>query len=361
MSMMHAGSPHTHASNSTGQVMRWVLFATLPGIATLTWLFGWGVLINVLFSAALGVMLEALVLRLRSRPLSPTLSDNSALVSGVLLGASLPSGSPWWLITVGMIAAIVVAKHLFGGLGHNPFNPAMVGYALLLISFPLPMTQWAAPHGLLGTETVSLGEALSHFLGLAAPTDAMTGATPLDAFKHKPETVLASEFWASEPLPPGTLKAWHNAALAWFIGGALLLYRRLISWHIPLAMLGSMILISGVMYAGDPSHHGTPLFHLLGGAAVFGAFFIATDPVSAATSRKGKLIYGACIGVLIMMIRRWGAYPDAVAFAVLLMNFAVPFIDYYTQPRTYGHAQANRGIGTGRNTRRIEKTEDGHE
>lgn len=358
MNLTHAGPPHTRPVSSTGQVMRWVLLATLPGIATLTWLFGWGVLINVLAAAGLAVALEALILSLRSRPLRLTLRDNSALVSGVLLGASLPPASPWWLIVVGMVAAIVVAKQLFGGLGQNPFNPAMVGYALLLIAFPLPMTQWAAPHGLLGIEAVSPGEALSHFLGLAAPADALTGATPLDAFKHKPATVLASEFWASEPLPPGTLNAWHSVALAWLAGGALLLYRRLISWHIPAAMLGSMLLISGVMYAGDPSHHGTPLFHLLGGAAVFGAFFIATDPVSAATSRKGKLIYGAGIGVLIMTIRRWGAYPDAVAFAVLLMNFAVPFIDYYTQPRTYGHARANRGIGTGRNTRRIDKDEE---
>ena len=344
MSLMHASSPHARAANSTGQIMRWVLLATLPGIAAQVWFFGWGILINVLFAAGAGVALEALILRLRSRPLGLTLRDNSALVTGVLLGVSLPPFAPWWLILVGMIAAIVVAKQLFGGLGQNPFNPAMVGYALLLIAFPVPMTQWAAPHGLFGPDALSLGESLGYFLGLASPADAMTGATPLDAFKHKPEAVLASEFWAGEPLSPGTLNAWHSVALAWLLGGALLLFKRIISWHIPAAMLGTIVLIATLMYASDPSHHGSPLFHLLGGAAIFGAFFIATDPVSAATSRKGKLYYAAGIGVLVMVIRILGSYPDAVAFAVLLMNFAVPFIDYYTQPRTYGHSQPNRGI-----------------
>nr|WP_297458599.1 electron transport complex subunit RsxD [uncultured Halomonas sp.] len=344
MSLMHASSPHSHAATSTGQIMRWVLIATLPGIAAQARFFGWGIVLNVLFAAGLGVLLEALILRLRSRPSSLTLRDNSALVTGVLLGVSLPPFVPWWLIAVGMVAAIVVAKQLFGGLGQNPFNPAMVGYALLLIAFPLPMTQWAAPHGLLGPEAISMGESLGYFLGLASPADAMTGATPLDAFKHKPEAILASEFWAGKPLPPGTLNAWHSVALAWLAGGALLLFKRIVSWHIPLSMLGAIALIATLMFAGDPSHHGSPLFHLLGGAAIFGAFFIATDPVSAATSRKGKLYYGAGIGILVMVIRTFGAYPDAVAFAVLLMNFAVPFIDYYTQPRTYGHNRPNRGI-----------------
>lgn len=344
MSLMHASSPHTRATTSTGRVMGWVLLATLPGILTATYYFGWGVLLNVLLAAMLGIMLEAGVLRLRQRPLGMALRDNSALVTGVLLGVSLPPLVPWWLILVGMVAAIVVAKHLFGGLGQNPFNPAMVGYALLLIAFPVEMTQWAAPHGLFGQEAISPGEALRHLLGLASPTDAMTGATPLDAFKHKGETLLASEFWASSPLPSGTLAAWQTTALAWLAGGGLLLFKRVITWHIPASMLGAIGLIATALYASDPSHHGSPLFHLLGGAAIFGAFFIATDPVSAATSRKGKLYYGAGIGVLIMLIRPAGAYPDAVAFAVLLMNFAVPLIDYYTQPRTYGHARPNRGI-----------------
>ncbi|MHB0774255.1 RnfABCDGE type electron transport complex subunit D [Halomonas sp. WWR20] len=347
MSLIHAGSSSAARPpipTSTARIMAWVLLATLPGIATLTWHFGWGVLINVLFAALTGVLLEATMLALRGRPVKVTLRDNSALVTGVLLGVALPPLVPWWLIVVGMAAAIVVAKHLYGGLGQNLFNPAMVGYALLLLAFPLAMTQWAPPHGLLGADAISLGQALGHVTGLSAPADAMTGATPLDAFKHKPATQMASEFWAGAPLPDGTLSAWQHAALAWLVGGGLLLYKRVIDWRIPVAMLGTLTLVASLLYAGEPSHHASPLFHLLGGASMFGAFFIATDPVSAATSRKGKWIYGIGIGLLVMLIRVYGAYPDAVAFAVLLMNFAVPFIDYYTQPRVYGHARPRRGI-----------------
>ncbi|WP_192034526.1 RnfABCDGE type electron transport complex subunit D [Halomonas sp. YLGW01] len=349
MSLMHQ-SQVSRQPAETGRVMGWLLLATLPGIAALSWHFGLGVLSNVLLAAGLGVGLEALVLRLRRRSLRPVLADNSALVTGVLLGASLPPGTSLWLIMVGMVAAIVVAKQLYGGLGQNPFNPAMVGYALLLISFPAAMTQWSAPHGLLGPEGLSPGDLLTRVIGIdtgldgSLTPDAWSGATPLDAFKHKPEALLASEFWATTPLPEGTQAAWRDVALAWLAGGALLLYKRLIGWQIPLSMLAAMGALATLLYAVDPSHHGSPAFHWLSGAAVFGAFFIATDPVSAATSRKGKLYYGAGIGMLVMVIREAGAYPDAVAFAVLLMNFAVPFIDYYTQPRTQGHARPNRGI-----------------
>ncbi|XKE47142.1 RnfABCDGE type electron transport complex subunit D [Halomonas organivorans] len=346
MSLMHADQSASRRPAATAGVMGWLLVATLPGIATLTWHFGWGVLTNVACAAALGVGLEAAMLRLRRRPVAPTLADNSALVSGVLLGASLPPGSAWWLILIGMVAAVVVAKQLYGGLGHNPFNPAMVGYALLLVSFPVPMSLWAAPTGLFGPEALTLGEVLRQFAGLV-PTetlDALSGATPLDAFKHKPAGVMAAEFWADSPLPEGALSAWHQVALAWLAGGLLLLYKRIIGWQIPMAMLATLTLVAALFYGASPSHQGSPLFHLLGGAAVFGAFFIATDPVSAATSRRGKLLYGAGIGALVMLIRPLGAYPDAVAFAVLLMNFAVPLIDYYTEPRVYGHAAATRGI-----------------
>ncbi|RTR06427.1 RnfABCDGE type electron transport complex subunit D [Halomonas nitroreducens] len=346
MSLMHTDQTAPRRPASTTAVMGWLLVATLPGIAALTWHFGWGVLTNLGFAAAAAIGLEATMLRLRHRPVAATLGDNSALVTAVLLGAALPPGSAWWLILIGMVAAIVVAKHLYGGLGHNLFNPAMVGYALLLVSFPGPMSLWPSPDGLLSPEARPLGEALHQLAGLTSleTRDALSGATPLDAFKHKPEALMASEFWADSPLPDGALAAWQQVALAWLAGGALLVYKRVIGWQIPVAMLGTLTLVATLLYAGNPSHQGSPLFHLLGGAAIFGAFFIATDPVSAATSRRGKLIYGAGIGALVMVIRPAGAYPDAVAFAVLLMNFAAPFIDYYSEPRVYGHPTATRGI-----------------
>ena len=343
MSMMHASGVKdamtTTAVPPTASLMRWVIAATLPGIATMSYFFGLGVISNVLLAAAFGVALEAAVLRLRQRPIRVALNDSSALLTGVLLGTSLPPASPWWLIGVGMIAAIVVAKQLYGGLGHNPFNPAMVGYALLLVSFPTYMTLWAPPQEMLPNDV------WAQITG-ALPTtqlDSLSGATPLDAFKHKGNAVLASEFWAANPLPNGTLTAWQWVALAWLAGGGVLMAKRIISWHIPIAMLGSLVLLATLFYLSAPSHFASPLFHLLTGATLFGAFFIATDPVSAATSQRGKLIYGAGIGALVIIIRTFGGYPDAVAFAVLLMNLCVPLLDLYSVPRPTGQQKASPG------------------
>lgn len=338
MSMMHASQ--VGAAPSTAHLMRWVIAATLPGIGAMTFYFGLGVVSNVLLAGLFAMGAEALILILRQRPVRPALGDSSALLTGVLLGACLPPASPWWLIAVGVFAAIVVAKQLYGGLGHNPFNPAMVGYALLLVSFPTYMTLWSPPQSF-SAETLFNETLWAQVIGTLSPTqlDALSGATPLDAFKHKGQAVLASEFWASQPLPEGTLSAWRNVALAWLAGGLVLIIKRIISWHIPVAMLGSMTLIAALFYAGDPSHFASPLFHLLTGATLFGAFFIATDPVSAATSKRAKLIYGAGIGTLVIIIRTLGGYPDAVAFAVLLMNLCVPLLDIYTVPRPNGHSK----------------------
>lgn len=351
MSLLHADNINdpapalTRPPTNTPGIMVWVLIATLPGIALQSWHFGWGVLSNVIIAGALGVALEALVLSLRRRALRPILSDHSALLSGVLLGVALPPGSAWWLIAIGMVAAIVVAKHLYGGLGHNLFNPAMVGYALLLVSFPARMSLWLPPSGLFGPDAASLGQTLANVAGRIPLTelDALSGATPLDAFSHKPEGLMASEFWASEPLPDGMLSAVQQVSLAWLAGGAILIAKGIISWRIPLAMLATLCIGASLMILANPSHQPGPLFHLLTGASIFGAFFIATDPVSAATSRRGKLVYGIGIGLLMLIIRNAGAYPEGLAFAVLLINLAVPLIDHYTMPRAYGHgAGGNR-------------------
>ncbi|RUR51462.1 RnfABCDGE type electron transport complex subunit D [Vreelandella populi] len=338
MSMLHAS--HANDASSAGttapptaSLMRWVIIATLPGIIAMTYCFGLGVLSNIVLAAALGVLFESGVLYLRKRPIAPALNDSSALLTGVLLGVSLPPASPWWLIGVGMIAAVVIAKQLYGGLGHNPFNPAMVGYALLLVSFPTYMTLWAPPQPLISD---TLWAQIMGTLPIAN-IDALSGATPLDAFKQKAQGMPAFQFWASDPLPDGTLEAWRLISLAWLAGGVLLLCKRIVSWHIPTAMLGSLLIMATLFYMADADGFASPVFHLLTGATLFGAFFIATDPVSAATSRRGKLLYGAGIGFLIIVIRNLGGYPDAVAFAVLLMNLCVPLIDLYTVPNPMGH------------------------
>ena len=314
-----------------------VLVATVPGILVLTWFFGYGTLVNILFGSAAALAFEALALKLRGRPIGFYLSDLSALVTAFLLCIALPPYSPWWLIATGMASAILLAKHFYGGLGYNPFNPAMVGYVILLISFPVQMTSWAAPRGLAATPGF-LESVQACFL--PATFDGITMATPLDLLKQN-SSLLIEDLWTQNPLFGrwGGL-GWEWVNLAFLAGGIWLLQQRVFTWHAPIAMLATLTLLSALFYDGGSSASGgSPLFHLLSGATMFGAFFIITDPVSSAVSLRGRLIYGALIGALLYIIRVRGNYPDAVAFAVLIMNFAAPFIDYYTQPRTYGHSK----------------------
>jgi electron transport complex protein RnfD len=306
----------------------------------MTYFFGFGVLVNVAWACIVAVACEAAALRLRRRPIGFYLRDCSALVTATLLAVALPPYAPWWLIAVGIACAILLAKHLYGGLGYNPFNPAMAGYVILLISFPVQMTAWAPPRGL--GQTPGLLEALQACFWPSG-YDAVTMATPLDLMKQN-TSELVSELYAQTPqFGRWAGLGWEWVNIAFLAGGAWLLYQRIFTWHAPLAMLASLSLMAAIFYDGGSSvSGGSPLFHLLSGATMFGAFFIVTDPVTSAVSVRGRLIYGAMIGVLIYVIRVRGNYPDAVAFAVLIMNFAAPFIDNYTQPRTYGH-QASKG------------------
>ncbi|WP_421870265.1 electron transport complex subunit RsxD [Motiliproteus sp.] len=342
MALIHVSSPHTNRSGKAGHVMRQVILATLPGLAALCYYFGWGPLINVLFASGLALLFEAAVLKLRKRPLGFYLGDLSAVLTAFLLALALPPYIPWWVTTIGIFVAIVIAKQLYGGLGQNPFNPAMIAYALLLIAFPVEMTRWSAPETLLEGPLPGFGDSLAIIFGQLALPDGVTLATPLETFKHK-GGLTGEELWASSTLL-NNLEPWQAISLAYLLGGVYLLVRKVYTWHIPVSMLGSLLLIAGLFYAADPSNYAPPLFHLTVGATMLGAFFIATDPVTAATSNKGKLIFGASIGILVYLIRNWGNYPDAIAFAVLLMNLTAPFLDYYTRPRTYGHKQAERGI-----------------
>jgi electron transport complex protein RnfD len=320
--------------------MRQVLLATLPGLLVLTYFFGYGTLVNVAFGCAVAIACEAVALKLRGRPIGFYLKDCSALVTAFLLCIALPPYAPWWLIAVGIASSILLAKHFYGGLGYNPFNPAMVGYVVLLISFPVQMTAWAPPRGV--GEVPGLLDALRACF-LPAAFDGTTMATPLDIMRQN-TGLLVEDLWAQTPqFGRWAGIGWEWVNLAFLAGGAWLLYRRIFTWHAPVAMLLALALMAALFYDGGSSASGgSPLFHLLSGATMFGAFFIITDPVSSAVSLRGRLIYGALIGVLVYVIRVRGNYPDAVAFAVLIMNFAAPFIDQYTQPRTYGHARAGR-------------------
>ncbi len=312
--------------------MRQVLYALVPGTLAYAWLYGPGVIAQIAIACLFAAASEALALWLRSRSLKFTLADNSALVTGWLLALCLPPYAPWWLAASGAVIAILIAKHSFGGLGYNLFNPAMVGYAALLISFPLPMTSWPLEAG-------GFAEMLAIFGLNDLVPDQMTGATVLDYTRNELRmdkalaAIQASETYNAMP---------HLAMTAiqglWLAGGLWLLWRRIINWHIPLSVLATLALFAAVFWFIDGQSHASPLFHLSTGAAILGAFFICTDPVSAAASNGGRLIYGAGIGMLIYLIRSWGSYPEAVAFAVLLMNATVPLIDYYYRPRAFGQA-----------------------
>lgn len=338
MSLIRVSSPHAHGSVSTGSVMRQVLLATVPGVAVLTWFFGFGTLVNVLWACAVGVACETLALTLRGHSPGFYLKDYSVLVTSVLLGIALPPYAPWWLIAVGVASAVLMAKHLYGGLGYNPFNPAMVGYVVLLISFPQQMTAWAPPRGL--AEVPGLWQALQACFQ-PAHFDAVTMATPLDVLRQNDSLLLEDLWQQTAQFGRWAGIGWEWANLAFLAGGAWLLYRRIFTWHAPVAMLAALTLMAAVFHDGGSSASGgSPLFHLLSGATMFGAFFIITDPVSSAVSVRGRLVFGALIGVLVYLIRVWGNYPDAVAFAVLIANFAAPFIDHYTQPRSYGHRKS---------------------
>lgn len=314
-----------------------VMLATLPGVAALSLFFGPGVLVNILFCAVVALGCEALALALRRRPLRPALVDGSALLTALLLGIALPPYSPWWLLLIGSASAILVAKHLYGGLGYNPFNPAMVGYVVLLVSFPLQMSSWAAPLAL-SEQTPGLAQALRACLQ-PARFDAVTMATPLDILRQNAGTPYAALRGDYPQLGAVAGRGWLWVNLAFLAGGLWLLQRRIFTWHAPLAMLAALATSAALLqFLGRGS--GSVALHLLSGATMFGAFFIITDPVSSAVSTRGRVLFGALIGVLVVLIRSHGNYPDAVAFAVLILNFAAPFIDHYTQPRAYGHGSA---------------------
>lgn len=355
MPLKTATSPHVKAPITVTAVMMWVLLALLPGTVAHAWFFGWGVVINITLAVSVALVAEALMLRIRRQPLAPFLSDGSAVVTAALLALALPSIAPWWVTVTGTLFAIVVAKHLYGGLGYNPFNPAMVGYVVLLISFPREMTAWVpvtslSQHALSFTEQAAL--IFTGRLPNGVTLDTITEATPLDALRmHLGLGSTVADVRATLGLDAetsrllsvvpifGTLggKGWEWVNMGFLIGGLFLLWKRIIAWHIPVAMLGSLTAISLFFYLYDPAHYASPMFHLFSGAVMLGAFFIATDPVTAASSPAGKLLYGVGIGILIYVIRAWGGYPDSIAFAVLLMNMAVPLIDEYFKPRVFGH------------------------
>ncbi len=317
-----------------------VLLALLPGVVAYAWYFGTGVFIQIALAIIFALLFEVMFLRLRGRALKPFINDYSAVVTAVLFALCIPPLAPWWIACIAMLFAIGFAKHLYGGLGHNVFNPAMVGYVVVLISFPQAMTAWLPPAALAGHGLGLADSLVVVFSGQVPVTggwDAITQATPLDTLKNGIEQGnMVPEIRRLPIFGDYGGFGWEWIANWFFLGGVFLLYRRIISWHVPVAVIGSVVLMSLPFWLADPDSNPLPLQHVFSGAIVLAAFFIATDPVSGCVSNRGRLIFGVGVGAITLAIRRWGGYPDGVAFAVLLMNMAAPLIDRYTRPRMYG-------------------------
>ncbi|MBV2128461.1 electron transport complex subunit RsxD [Arsukibacterium indicum] len=354
MSFKIASSPHNRVNRSTANLMLLVAIAALPGILVQAVLFGYGVLIQLLLAIVTAWAAEALTMQLRKKPVLPPLKDHSALLTGLLLAIAIPPYAPWWLIVIGTFFAVVIVKQLYGGLGNNLFNPAMAAYVMLLIAFPLQMTQWLPPASL-QSDSLNLSDAVCAVFSqfscsgfsisqLQTGIDGISMATPLDTLRTDLTAGKTLTESLQQPVFYGIAGAgWLWVNLAYLAGGLVLLKLNVIGWRIPLAVLGSLFIFSTLSWLAAADSNPSPLFQLFSGATMLAAFFIATDPVSASTTNKGRLLYGALIGFMIFIIRKYGGYPDGVAFAVLLANMAVPLIDYYTRPRTYGHKAKGTG------------------
>lgn len=296
----------------TPKVMRLVLVAMMPGVLCMLLLFGWALLWQLLLAAVFGLAVEAACLYLRRQALPRQLMDGSALVTSLLIALCLPTSAPWYVLLIALIAGLGLAKHAYGGLGNNVLNPAMAGYALVLVAFPGDLSVWVL--------------------------DGMTSATPLEVFRYRGGETVA-DVW---PRAFGMLggRGWEWINLGFLLGGVFLLLMRIISWRAPVAFLASLSLCAALGYDGGSSQSlGSPLMHLFTGGTMLCAWLIVTDPVSAPASRRGQLVFGAMVGLLVFLIRSFGAYPDGIAFAVLLANISAPLIDEW-MGKSFRSAQA---------------------
>lgn len=320
-----SASPHVHSDRTSKKIMYDVVFALIPAFLISLYVFGIGALI-VTSVAVISCLLFEYLIQKHLLKTPATISDGSALITGVLLAFNLPSGLPIWMIIVGSLVAIGVAKFSFGGLGFNIFNPALVGRVFLLISFPVQMTMW--PTAIDNQTTIA---------------DAVTGATPLGIIKEG--SMLGETMTEISTKLPSTLDMLFGvtggslgemSAIALILGGLFLIIRKVISWHIPVVMIVTMLLITGIFWMIDPEQYANPMVHILSGGAILGSFFMATDLVTSPMTKKGMVVFAIGIGLITVVIRLFGAYPEGVSFAILIMNAFVPLINKYFKPRRFG-------------------------
>ncbi len=321
-------SPHNYGKDTVERLMYGVLIALLPTLAASIYFYGIGAIVVTLTAIVSSLMFEFLITKYMLKR-KPSLFDGSALITGLLLAFNVPSNLPIWIIIIGSLVAIGVGKMSFGGLGNNPFNPALVGRVFLLISFPVQMTSWPTP-----------------IVSRMAYTDADTGATPLAIVSEK---IGNGEKFSEIDIPSYSQMFLGNmggslgevAAVALLLGLAYLLIKKIITWHIPVSILGSVTILTGIMWLINPNEYADPVFHILTGGMLLGAIFMATDYVTSPMSKKGMLIFGTMIGILTVVIRVFGAYPEGMSFAILIMNAFVPLINMYVKPKRFGEVVKN--------------------
>lgn len=318
-------SPHNYGDDSVKKIMYRVVIALLPALAVSVYFFGLGAII-VNFAAIISCLIFEFLISKYLLKVKSTILDGSAIITGMLLAFNVPSNLPVWIIIVGSLVAIGIGKMSFGGLGNNPFNPALVGRVFLLISFPVEMTSWPKA-----------------IISRLAYTDAVTGATPLAILKEgiksgESITDLMATIPSHLQLFIGNIggSLGEVSAIALIIGGLYILIKKIITWHIPVSMIGTIIIFTGILWFIDSEKYADPLFHILTGGILLGAIFMATDMVTSPMTPKGMLIFGIGIGIITVVIRVFGAYPEGVSFAILIMNGFVPLINKYIKPKRFG-------------------------
>jgi len=322
-----SGSPHLHEKESVPKIMYGVVYAMVPAMLVSFYFFGLGAVKVMLVSILACLFFEWAIQKYFFKgPL--TINDGSALVTGILLAFNVPSNLPVWIIIIGAFVSVGMAKMTFGGLGKNPFNPALVGRVFLLISFPVHMTSWPIPKPIFGGTAV---------------TDAITGPTTLGivkeglrAGKTVPELMQQIPPYAQELLGNQGGSLGEVSAIALLLGALYMFFRKIITWHIPVSYLLSVVIFAGIFWLINPDQYFDPLFHLITGGMMLGIFYMATDMVSSPVNTRAMLIYGAGCGVLTMVIRLWGAYPEGVSFAILIMNAFVPLLNRSIKPKRFG-------------------------
>jgi Na+-translocating ferredoxin:NAD+ oxidoreductase subunit D len=318
-------SPHIGTEQSVNKLMYGVLLSLVPAFLVSLYLFGAGALVVTIVSIASCVIFEAVIQKYILKT-EVRISDGSAMVTGVLLAFNLPSNLPWWMILVGALFAIGVGKMTYGGLGNNPFNPALVGRVFLLISFPVQMTSWPLPYS-----------SRMHYL------DAATGATPLGVLKEAirnggaiPEIMKQLPDHTQLFLGQMGGSLGEVSAFALILGFLWLLYKKIITWHIPVCMVTTIFIFTGILWMLDPSKNASPVFHILTGGVMLGAIFMATDLVTSPMTKPGMVLFAVGIGIITVVIRVFGSYPEGVSFAILIMNAFVPLINKYIKPTRFG-------------------------